>query len=333
MTRRVTRALAATSRRWVSAVALGGLMLLGAPAALEALSPQQQSQQAQRKDPDKIGAPETWPMRVEDFLASKHLQRSDILLTRHDYSLSSYIIRRATNSPFSHAAVVFTSPTQEPGISSTFVIEAGTNGVELTNLQDYINDKSGFIAIKRLKQAWWDTEKQSRVRGVLLDSIKSEYNYWAIVRWMRDIWFGVQRTVQGKQKTIESFEKNDWKRPNEFICSGLVQFGFVEAVSEFIQKRQLPPWSLSEVVFSPSAGQWLISRQRWEQMKQELKPADYEALIDNHIPQARITLTSELEAITPEELSRSEKLDWQFVIQNGWVWRIHSREDLARFLK
>ena len=163
--------------------------------------------------------------------------------------------------PFSHAAVVFTSPAQEPGISSTFVIEAGTGGVELTNLQDYINDK------KRLKQSWWDTEKQSRVRGVLLDTIKAEYNYSAVWRWLREVWFGVQRTVQGNQTAIESYARRDWKRPNEFICSGLVQFGFVEAIAEYIKLRKLPPWALSDVVFSPAASQRLIQRERWEQMR------------------------------------------------------------------
>ena len=68
-------------------------------------------------------------------------------------------------------------------------------------------------------------------------------------------------------------------------------------------------------------------------MKQELKPADYEALIDEHIPQARTTLTHELEAITPEDLASSERLDWQFVIKSGLVWRIKTRSDLDRFLK
>ena len=50
---------------------------------------------------------------------------------------------------------------------------SGTSGVDLTNLRDYIADKSAFIAIKRFKQPWFDEAKQSRVRGLLLDKIKA----------------------------------------------------------------------------------------------------------------------------------------------------------------
>ena len=52
----------------------------------------------------------------------------------------------------------------------TFVIEAGTKGVDLTKLTDYVHDsRLNFIAIKRLKpQPWFDTNRRSRVRGLLL---------------------------------------------------------------------------------------------------------------------------------------------------------------------
>ena len=180
------------------------------------------------------------------------------MLTRREYGPTSFIIRWATKSPFSHAALVFTTPDQEPGIGNTFVIEAGT-GVDLTNLRDYATDEASFVAIKRLRQTWFD-EKQSRVRGLLLDNIKSEYNYWAIVRIVRNIWFGLERSMRGKDKAVQQFDKREWKRPNEFICSGLVQFGFVEAVAEYVLQRKLPPWALNEVVFSETAAARLISK-------------------------------------------------------------------------
>ena len=40
--------------------------------------------------------------------------------------------------------------------------------------------------------------------------------------------------MRGKDKAVQQFDKREWKRPNEFICSGLVQFGFVEAVAEYV---------------------------------------------------------------------------------------------------
>jgi len=99
---------------------------------------------------------EVWPMPVEDFLAGKFLERADVVLTRREWDVASWAIRWATNSPFSHSAMVFTGPQFESGYTSTFVIEAGTGGVDLTNLRDYIADKSAFIAIKRFRKEWFD---------------------------------------------------------------------------------------------------------------------------------------------------------------------------------
>jgi hypothetical protein len=264
--------------------------------------------------PDDGG--DRWPKTLDEFLAGNYLRRADVVLTRREYDPTSFLIRWATKSPFSHAALVFTTPDQEPGIGNTFVIEAGTGGVDLTNLRDYATDEASFVAIKRLRQTWFDQEKQSRVRGLLLDNIKSEYNYWAIVRIARNIWFGIERSMRGKDKAVQQFDKREWKRPNEFICSGLVQFGFVEAVAEYILQRRLPPWALNEVVFSDTAAARLISKEEWEK-------AD-PALIDLNIPQARNVLANELEAITPDDLAQSDRLEWLYFIKNGKVHKVAS---------
>jgi hypothetical protein len=261
-----------------------------------------------------------WPKTLDDFLAGNYLRRADIVLTRREYDPTSFLIRWATKSPFSHAALVFTTPDQEPGIGNTFVIEAGTGGVDLTNLRDYATDEASFVAIKRLRQTWFDEEKQSRVRGLLLDNIKSEYNYWAIVRIVRNIWFGLERSMRGKDKAVQQFDKREWKRPNEFICSGLVQFGFVEAVAEYVLQRKLPPWALNEVVFSETAAARLISKEEWER-------AD-PSLIDLNIPEARKVLANDLEAITPDDLAQSDRLEWLYFIRNGKVHKVGSYSEV-----
>ncbi|HSS85857.1 MAG TPA: hypothetical protein VLL30_19035, partial [Reyranella sp.] len=147
-----------------------------APAAVQVPAPVA----AQPPVPPDV-TPEVWPMPVEDFLAGNYLERADVVLTRRNWDLTSWAIRWATKSPFSHAAMVFTGPQFESGYSNTFVIESSSSGVDLTNLRDYIADKSAFLGIKRFKRDWFDETKQARVRGLLLDKIKSTYNYWAIV--------------------------------------------------------------------------------------------------------------------------------------------------------
>ncbi|MGD9783158.1 MAG: hypothetical protein AB7E80_03245 [Hyphomicrobiaceae bacterium] len=266
---------------------------------------------------------DVWPKSVDEFLAGEFLERADVVLTRRDWDLSSYLIRLATGSPFSHAAMVFTGPQFEAGFSSTFIIEAGTGGVDLTNIRDYISDRSSFIAIKRFKQPWFDQSKQSRVRGLLLDKIKASYNYWAIGRIVRNLWFGVQRQVQGKEKTIESYREREWQPPNDYICSGLVQLGFVEAVLEYIKAGTLPPYAIKDVVFNKEAASRLPDPPDWEYLDPASQLATAELFRDQNLV--------ELEAVTPQDLATSEKLEWLYFIRDNRVYKIKNFDDvLAR---
>ena len=263
-----------------------------------------------------------WPKPVDEFLAGEYLERADVVLTRRDYDLSSYLIRIATKSPFSHAAMIFTGPQFESGFTNTFVIEAGTGGVDLTNIRDYISDKSSFIAIKRFKQSWFDQPKQSRVRGILLDKIKGSYNYWAITRIVSNLWFGVQKQVRGKEKTIESYRKNDWQPPNDYICSGLVQLGFVEATIEYIKAGALPPSALKEVVFHETAASRLPEAPDWVYLDPDSQKQTAELFEEQNLV--------ELEAVTPHDLAVSDKLEWLYLIRGDKVYKINSYDDVIQ---
>lgn len=150
------------------------------------------------QDTDAATAPgkafdEVWPKPVDQFLAGKYLNRADVILTRRSGDLASWIIRWATNSLFSHAAMVYTAPPFDEGLSETFVIEAGTGGVDLTKLSDYARgDNADYVAIKRLRpKPWFNAARQARVRGVLLDKIKACYDFWTIWKIARNVGFGV----------------------------------------------------------------------------------------------------------------------------------------------
>lgn len=279
----------------------------------------------ERKAAKAAARQERWPKPVEEFLAGEYLERADVVLTSRKDDLTSYVIRWATASPFSHAAMVFTGPQFETGYSSTFVIEAGSGGVDLTNIRDYINDKSSFIAIKRFKRPWFDEPKQARVRGILLDRIKGSYNYWAIGRIARNLWFGMQRQVQGKEKTIESYRKNEWQPPNDYICSGLVQLGFVEAAIEFIKAGQMPASALKDVVFNTSAASRLPDPPDWEYMDPQMQLDTVELFREQNLV--------ELEAVTPHDLAVSDKLEWLYMIREGQVYRVNSYDDVASKVK
>lgn len=270
---------------------------------------------------------EIWPKTVNEFLAGDYLQKSDVVLTRRDWDVASYLIRWFTTSPFSHAALVFTGA-DDIGIDNTFVIEAGTSGVDLTKLSDYLDDKSSFLAIKRFKREWFDPPKQSRVRGVLLDKIKATYNYWAIGRIVRDVWFGVQNTMQGKEKTIETYREQEWSPPSEYICSGFIQVGFVETVLQYIRAGALPPTALKEVVFHEEAASRLPDPGDWTYLDTETTQTTAAIFKDQNF--------SELESITPEDLATSEKLEWLYLVyEDGdkrMVDKVSSYEDVKKRL-
>lgn len=326
------------SMRWARiGLVFSMAVAIAIPAFAVSSDTSQQSQGEYRFDPDRIkrwqerkaaraaARAERWPKPVEEFLAGEFLERADVVLTTRKGDLTSSIIRWATASPFSHAAMVFTGPQFETGYSSTFVIEAGSGGVDLTNIRDYINDKSSFIAVKRFKRTWFDEPKQARVRGILLDRIKGSYNYWAIGRIARNLWFGVQRQVQGKEKAIESYRKNEWQPPNDYICSGLVQLGFVEAAIEFIKAGQMPASALKDVVFNEVAASRLPDAPDWEYMDPQMQLDTAELFREQNIV--------ELEAVTPQDLATSGKLEWLYLIQDGQVYKVSSYDDVVNKLK
>ena len=267
--------------------------------------------------------PEVWPMPVEDFLAGNYLERADVVLTRHNWDLASWAIRYATKSMFSHAAMVFTGPQFESGYSNTFVIESGTKGVDLTNLRDYIADKSAFLAIKRFKKDWFDETKQARVRGLLLDKIKSTYNYWAIVHIVRNLWFGVQQSVQRDRGAVRHHQQREQgSHPNEFICSGLVQIGFVEAVIEYIKAGQLPRLHHQRRRVRAGGGEPASGEGR-------LGLSRSRSLEDNS-GQFREQNFDALQWVTPEDLAASDKLEWLYFIKDGLVYKVSTYDEVKK---
>lgn len=267
---------------------------------------------------------DTWPKDVATFLQGRYLDRADVVLTRRTGDISAAVIRWATSSPFSHAALVFTGPQFDAGISGTFVIESGTGGVDLTQFTDYTENKSTFIAIKRLRKNWFTAPRQSRVRGLLLDKIKSTYDFWAVLRIARNIWFGVQTKVQSKEKTVETYRENDWQPPNEYICSGLVQIGFVEMVIEAIKRGELSPEVLREVVFHKGAESRLPEPGAWQYLGSDAK--------DTAIG-FRDILGDELYSVTPEDLAQSDKLEWQYFIKNGLVYKVSTYAEVMKLIQ
>lgn len=241
---------------------------------------------------------DAFPMPVGKFLseAEMHLKRGDIILSR-SRTLSSHLIRIATGGFFSHAALVFLVPHPEEGFERTFLLESVSSGVGLASMDAYIGGRrpSEEIAILSIVQEGLDDDYFKQVRGLMLNYVKSGYDYHRVFRLALSVLFGFRlgysRLRKGQGGSMrEAITRTRQRRfrwvPPQFICSGFIQYGFVAA----LLRRGA---DASRVVF-----------------RSDLSPRDRDGLL----------------AVTPEDIATSGIVTWRFVARRGWVHRVADYE-------
>ena len=244
------------------------------------------------------------PYTVSQFLntVDQHLRKGDIILSRSP-TLTSWLIRKATNSAFSHAALVFLVSEPAEGYDNTFLLESTGNGVGLANLRHYIGGKTPKteIAILRFKDETLGPAFFKRARGLMLDHVQAEYDYGVIVRLTLSLFFGARLSFakirKGSNTAMQMAVERTSKRilkwvPPQFICSGFIQYGLIKAAA----REGIDP---SRVVLRNGLD---------------------------------IYSGNELLAVTPEDVSRSDKLQWLYVARRGWVYKVDNRERALKII-
>jgi hypothetical protein len=240
--------------------------------------------------PESRPAAPTGAISASRFLeeAGQHLRVGDIVLSR-SRTLSSHLIRLATGSIFSHAALVFLVAKPAEGFNNTFLLESVSGGVGLANLRDYIGGRypREEIVILRLEGPGLDEDYFRKVRGLMLDRIKSGYDFGRAMRMglsalfgARLSWFGLSR---GPEKSMRAAVNRTQSRlhkwvPPEFICSGFIQYGLVKAAD-------------------------LMSVSTDVMLKPGLLPGDKEGIL----------------ALTPEDIASSPRVTWLYAVRRGWA--------------
>lgn len=246
------------------------------------------------------------PIPVQEFLAQGKLRRADVVLCRGKRSFFSWLIRWATRSLFSHAAIIFVIPNEDLGFQNTFLIESVTSGVDVTDLQHYVIDKSRDydVAIKRLEAPWFSSDPDGKevrrlVRGSMLDFIKADYDFPTIgriaLRIFRQLVFGLRVRRSDLEPTLRRTYAKNRLAPGYFICSGFVQYGFYDAVRKLVKVGRLTEARLDEVVFNPRAS---------------ARPD-----------------TAKLLSTTPEDLAQAKQLTWKYVIIDRYVYEVADKEE------
>lgn len=269
-------------------------------------------------------AESTWPMPVEEFLSRNYLRHSDVLMTTRKGNLLSWLIRRATKGNFSHAALVFITPNLTYGWQSTYLIESVFSGVEVTDLRDYFKYRGMKVAIQRLKHDWFTDEIAKRVRGRMLGDIKGKYNFPLMIAMAEGLWFSVESMVQGyKRNVVRRSQPGHRAAPNEFICTGFVQRGFVLGIAEFIRSGQLKPDMLRQVIFDRNLASLLPAD--WSQHS----PEEQIRIVDEFIEQ----FSDELLSVTPRDFETTTELEWRYVMVGGVVHPVSSYREVMELLE
>ena len=245
-----------------------------------------------------------FPITVKDFLDETqfHLKRGDIILSRSP-NFFSWLIRKTTGSEFSHAAMVYLVAQPDKGYHSSFLLESTSLGVGIANFKSYIEGRNpaAEIAILRFEDPALDEQFFRHVRGLLLDQIKSTYDYGKAIRLALLAIFGMRLGFAnwrvGASKSMQDVMARTQARmkkwvPKEFICSGYIQFGLVRAA---VDLGIDPAKVLLRDDLTAHSGDYLL-------------------------------------AVTPEDMARSKKLSWLMVARRGRVYQAHDRATALRII-
>ncbi|NMD07190.1 MAG: hypothetical protein GYA66_04345 [Phyllobacteriaceae bacterium] len=241
---------------------------------------------------------------VKSFLenAEQHLRVGDIVLSRSP-TFTSWLIRWATGSKFSHAALVFLVAKPDEGFTSSFLLESVQGGVGLANLRDYIGGKRPHadIVVLRLEGEGLTEDYFRKVRGLMLDHVKSGYDFGRVMRLGLSAMFGARlvssKIKKGSRGSMKDAVVRTRRRlhtwvPPQFICSGFIQYGLAKAAE------------LKDITTNVM-------------LKDGISPNDRNAIL----------------AVTPEDVARSQRLTWLYAIRRGWVYRVGEYDAALKVLE
>jgi hypothetical protein len=259
--------------------------------------------------------PPRWPMPVEEFLAGPWLETSDVLLMRQRSSTFATLVRIFTGSFFSKAATMFLVPHREKDFDAPFVIEAAFDGIDITDLRSFVlsREKRFVIAVKRFEADWFEAEERALVRGFMLNYIKADYDYgklfdnlWASLKGAQ---FFLLRIVLGPHWALRQISKRKpAERLNKFIGPGFVQWGYWETAKFLADAGLLQSDRLEEVVFREKLFD--------ERAKGKIDTIDEDDLL----------------GVTAEDLAKSTRLAWKYVIVGRKVYEVTSEKEFYEVL-
>ncbi len=290
------------------------------------------------------------------------LHISDVVLreNKDPKEVFAHAIRVATGSKWSHSAICFLLSKPHMGYNNTFLVEAKTKGVHIASWRDEVVPFDQFtVGIKRINMDWYqETPEEAslanardardhihgiaylrHVRGMAFDQINGLYDHKTVYeiaalyakRAAKRRLTSVPQVADAAGAIADLFKK--WDESDEavtndlsFICSGLVQYSFFEALR----------WRIANAIDVADFHE--IALHNLRNMQHVIFCEDDEQLIPHYIEQVlagKIDIHERppedvldlLKTATPADFNNSANLAWRYVILKGIVWQIAAASD------
>lgn len=284
------------------------------------------------------------------------LRVSDVILRSNEdpKELFARIIRFASQSQWSHSALIYLVNDPAQGFDNIFVVEAMPRGIHIASWQKEITPPQHFnVGIRRLPLDWYveppaEASKHDRddpedthgiaylrhVRAVALDQINNLYDRTAVqelaaqyverlARKHLPAFPGIANVADALSHFFEKQDEAGMASKNimRFMCSGLVQYSFFAALQRRIASDLQIPAHRDAAMSNLSNLHRIIFRE------------DPDGIVPEYIQQVqsgklKITdplpenLENLLRTALPADFNNSKNLTWCYVAHEGTVWRI-----------
>ncbi|GCE26463.1 hypothetical protein KDA_19470 [Dictyobacter alpinus] len=284
------------------------------------------------------------------------LQVADVMLRKNKdpKEVFAHLIRMATDSEWSHSAILYLISDPHQGFNNTFLVEAKTKGIQLASWRNEVIPFDQFtVGIKRPCLDWYmeNPYEQSRhsphdpedthgigylrhVRGVAIDQINGLYDHKTVYelaalyaeRVAKRHLSAVPAIATAAASIANIFKSWDEKDVSaeqvlRFICSGLVQYSFFEALRRRIMNDLAIPEHREAGLSNLSNLHRVIYREDLEGIISRYIEQLQKQVIDIHDPVPDDVLDL-LKTATPADFNNSPYLEWRYVVLKGSVWRI-----------
>jgi hypothetical protein len=160
-----------------------------------------------------------------------HLEVADIFLTRDNSSMVSGIIRKVTDSYWSHAGLILFSYKNKYFFKNILEVSADDHGIEVHRIQKYTK-RFDFVDIGIKRVPGLSDELKKKVARYMFNNLDIPYDYTRIFGLL--VKFALSSLIGKEMRLRESLMNRD-----AFICSSFIQKAFYESVPPEMKERMI----------------------------------------------------------------------------------------------